>query len=85
MLTKGKMMILRTMKRNFDQLRRGVVPMVSAPARRVMAHGNVDRETQIKNIQVAYKVSVREAEAQIDAAESRSQKMRKAAAIFARP
>jgi hypothetical protein len=79
------MMIMRAMKRNLEQLKRGVVPMVSAPARRVMAHGNVDRETQIKNIQVAYKVSAWEAEAQIDAAENRSQKMRKAATMFARP
>lgn len=78
-------MILRTVKRNFDQLKRGIIPAVSAPVWRAMAHGNVDRETQVKNIQIAYKISAGEAEAQIDAAESRSRKMRKAATVFARP
>lgn len=76
-------MILRTIRSNIDHFKRSVVPATPARNSHEVAHRNVDRETLIKNIQVAYRVSAWEAEAQVDAAESRSKKMKKAS-IFVR-
>ena len=78
-------MILRAIKSNLKHFKRTVIPASTLRNSAAIAHHNVDRESLIKSIQVAYRVSAREAEAQIDAAESRSRKMRKASSIFAGP
>ena len=76
-------MILRAIKSNLKHFQRTVIPVSTLRGGAAIAHHNVDRESLIKSIQVAYRVSAREAEAQVDAAASRAQKMRKARSSFA--
>ena len=77
-------MILRAIKTNLKQFQRSIIPTSTLRNAAEIAHHNVDRESLIKSIQLAYHVSVWEAEAQIDAAESRAKKMRKAASLSTR-
>jgi hypothetical protein len=67
-------MILHDIKRNLVDLKLSVSPNPSLSARpsRKVAHHNIDRDALAKRIQVAYRVSAQEAEAQIAAAEKRS-------------
>ncbi len=65
-------MILRHLKRNLDELKLRVGPSLSASPSRKVAHHNTDRDALAKRIQIAYRVTAQEAEAQIAAAEKRS-------------
>ena len=72
-------MILRAIQSNLQHFKRNVIPASTMRNTAEIAHHNVDRESLIKSIQIAYRVSAWEAEAQIDAAESRSRKLRQVA------
>lgn len=65
-------MILHDIKRNLDELKLSVSPSLSARPSCKVAHHNTDRDALAKRIQVAYRVSAQEAEAQIAAAEKRN-------------
>jgi hypothetical protein len=77
-------MILRAIKSNLQNLKRNAIPTSDMRNAAEIAHHNVDRATLIKSIQIAYRVSAWEAEAQIDAAENRAKKLRMAGSRVAR-
>jgi hypothetical protein len=81
---KGQAMILRAIKSNLQYIKRNVVPTSTMRNTTEIAHHNVDRASLIKSIQIAYRVSAREAEAQVDAAESRSRKLRQSGSPLTR-
>lgn len=77
-------MILRAIRSNLPYFKRNAIPTSTMRNVAEIAHHNVDRESLIKSIQVAYRVSAGEAEAQIDAAERRSIKLRRAGSSVTR-
>ena len=64
-------MILHTIKRNLAQIKSRMSPSLSAKPSRKVAHHHVDRAALTARIQIAYRISPQEAEAQIEAAEKR--------------
>lgn len=65
-------MILHDIKRNLVELKLRVGPSLPTRPSRKVAHHNIDRDALVKRIQIAYRVTAQEAEAQIAAAETRS-------------